>query len=941
MPIRFKTIAINSSLQVIDVMNSKADSVTLYKMRKILAELSTKKGRGTELVSLYIPPKRALHEVLGTLKEEYGTASYIKSDSTRTHVQDALVKIMQRLKLYDKTPENGLAIFCGALPPSPSAPPGSEVLQLYEVLPHKPIQTYLYRCVSPDTRILLDDGTEKTIGELKNCWRHHNIMSYDGGRRKLIRAPIQRYLNFPLDGRKAYSLTVESGRRIIATEDHPFFTPRGWVRLQQLKHGDMVCVLPLPDLPLNSASNSRSDQVIVSEESLLKLPYSPLNLRLAIRRLKKRGILPLTKQNFKLQILARFLGHLFSIGSVIHTIERRNNGSYSYFTLDLCVGSKADEDELRNDVSKLGSKMPDGREVTYTMQINGRTYTARTRHIKLRDIALCALLMALGAPVGDKVKSETEIPRWLTEAPLNVQREFLAAYLGGDGGAPQISGYNLCGASRLVFHRIEEQKERGLKFAYQLSQLFANFGVVVNSIRCAPGYKRKDGHKTVKIELRFKLSEDNMLRLYHAIGFRYCSKKALKASLVGEYLRVKSLLRKEAKKAMAQAQEMRSQGMTIKSISKSLGLSERTVSRWTRGLVKTPKTPTNRLLPFNKWLKVARKGLVEPLLWEQVFSIEPTKLSDVRDLTLSHRSHSFFANGFLVHNCDDHFHLEPLLEMIKEEKIMGIISIDNTEAGLGIVIGNRVEVVDVVTSGVSGKHRAGGQSARRFERLREAEINDYFNRVARHATKVFLEQYKIKSLILGGPGPTKDYFLKGEYLDYRLQKNVLAVVDTSYSGREGIRETIERAESVLQDLRIVEERELVKKFLNEVSSDKGLVVYGVNEVIDSLNKGNAHTILVSEDIGLIYLQAVCKKCGMIKEAIIDQESLILEKQKLISERCSSCGSNDIEIIEKDFIDFLADKAMDSGAKVEVISSKSEEGVMFKSFGGVGALLRYR
>ncbi|MCP8316945.1 MAG: peptide chain release factor 1, partial [archaeon] len=148
------------------MMSSKADSVVLYKMRKVLTELSTKRGRGTELVSLYIPPKRPLHEVWGALKEEYGTASNIKSDSTRTHVQDALVKIMQRLKLYDKTPENGLAIFCGALPPSPSAPLGSEVLQLYEVLPHKPIQTYLYRCddhfhLEPLREMIKE---EKTIG---------------------------------------------------------------------------------------------------------------------------------------------------------------------------------------------------------------------------------------------------------------------------------------------------------------------------------------------------------------------------------------------------------------------------------------------------------------------------------------------------------------------------------------------------------------------------------------------------------------------------------------------------------------------------------------------------------------------------------------------------------------------------------------------------------
>ena len=34
--------------------------------------------------------------------------------------------------------------------------------------------------------------------------------------------------------------------------------------------------------------------------------------------------------------------------------------------------------------------------------------------------------------------------------------------------------------------------------------------------------------------------------------------------------------------------------------------------------------------------------------------------------------------------------------------------------------------------------------------------------------------------------------MKGGYLDYRLQKNIIEVVDTSYSGREGVREITEK-----------------------------------------------------------------------------------------------------------------------------------------------------
>ncbi len=143
----------------------KYDSVKLYKLKRILEELSNKSGRGTELVSLYVPPRKPIHEVVSTLREEYGTASNIKSDTTRNHVLDALTRTTQRLKLYNDTPENGLVIFCGALPTNGV---GSEVITLHEVVPPKPLQTFLYRCDDHFHTDVLKDmlREEKIVGIL-------------------------------------------------------------------------------------------------------------------------------------------------------------------------------------------------------------------------------------------------------------------------------------------------------------------------------------------------------------------------------------------------------------------------------------------------------------------------------------------------------------------------------------------------------------------------------------------------------------------------------------------------------------------------------------------------------------------------------------------------------------------------------------------------------
>ncbi|MEM2339201.1 MAG: hypothetical protein QXW83_03255 [Nitrososphaerales archaeon] len=178
-------------------------------------------------------------------------------------------------------------------------------------------------------------------------------------------------------------------------------------------------------------------------------------------------------------------------------------------------------------------------------------------------------------------------------------------------------------------------------------------------------------------------------------------------------------------------------------------------------------------------------------------------------------------------------------------------------------------------------------------------------------------------------------------LDYRLQKSVIAIIDTSYAGSEGVRETLEKADKVLEGLRLMEERALVQKFLYEVNATNGLAIYGINDVLNNLRKGSVDTVLVSEDIGALFLKVTCKKCGMVKELVVKNEEYIKEKQRIITNACNECKSTEYEIEEKDLIEYLADEAANSASKVEVISSKTEEGNMLKSFGGIAAILRYK
>ncbi len=120
-----------------------------HELKKFITELSKYRGRHTELVSVYVPQGYDIVKIQQHLAQEQGTASNIKSASTRKNVQDALERMIQHLKLYKRTPENGLAAFSGNV----AEREGQSDVKVWSLEPPIPLNTRLYRC---DKTFLLD-----------------------------------------------------------------------------------------------------------------------------------------------------------------------------------------------------------------------------------------------------------------------------------------------------------------------------------------------------------------------------------------------------------------------------------------------------------------------------------------------------------------------------------------------------------------------------------------------------------------------------------------------------------------------------------------------------------------------------------------------------------------------------------------------------------------
>ncbi len=248
--------------------------------------------------------------------------------------------------------------------------------------------------------------------------------------------------------------------------------------------------------------------------------------------------------------------------------------------------------------------------------------------------------------------------------------------------------------------------------------------------------------------------------------------------------------------------------------------------------------------------------------------------------------------------CDQRFVLEPLQEMIAEKEIYGIINLDKSEADIALLVGKRLEPLVHKESIVPGKTRAGGQSSARFSRIREGLLNDWLKEIGEAANKIFEEHKEVIGIIVSGPGPVKDFFLKEDYIHADVKKKVLGTADTSYTGEHGLEETIIRGEELIKEASIFKEKNLLQKFLNELPRPGGFAIHGLEKTQKALELGAVDTVILSEKFPQ-------------------------------------------QIEGKDAIEYFEEKVENYGTKLVVVSDQTREGLQFRELSGIGALLRYR
>ena len=284
-----------------------------------------------------------------------------------------------------------------------------------------------------------------------------------------------------------------------------------------------------------------------------------------------------------------------------------------------------------------------------------------------------------------------------------------------------------------------------------------------------------------------------------------------------------------------------------------------------------------------------------------------------------------------IYRCDSSFLLEPLEVLIDNKDTYCLLVMDGREATIGSLKGAHIQVLRRLNSTAHAKVRKGGQSARRYERAIEESISDYVKRISEKINEIFVEnQFKLNGVIVGGPGPAKEGFIKGHTLNYQIK--ILGTYDVGYTDEFGLHELVEKAHDLLKEEEAAKERKVIEHFMQERVRN-GLATFGYENTKKALENNQVKTLIISDELELHRVTYKCSSCNKTVETVeIDNAR----------QSKHDCGGN-LEVVQAvDIIEELIDKAESLGVDVIFVTSESSYGKEFTiGYHGLGAILRYK
>jgi len=288
-----------------------------------------------------------------------------------------------------------------------------------------------------------------------------------------------------------------------------------------------------------------------------------------------------------------------------------------------------------------------------------------------------------------------------------------------------------------------------------------------------------------------------------------------------------------------------------------------------------------------------------------------------------------------LYRCDSKFHLEALYQQLEDSKTYGYMVIDGNGFTCHLLNGNCGKTIYRLDVNLPNKHGRGGQSKKRFERIRQIKRGWYTSRIAEVAISQFIDpvtcQPSITGLVLAGSAQLKDEVLLK--LDPRLSSIVIAVVDVQYAGQTGFNQAVALTKENIGNMKFVHEQETISSLMEEISKD-GQYAIGIDDTMYAVTSGILDTLILWDNLSVNRIELVKTLSPSDPPKI-----LYLPPDKQIPENLNEEWK---VRSSAPLLDWILEHYIEFGCKMELVSDQTNVGAQFvKGFGGLGGLLRYQ
>lgn len=253
--------------------------------------------------------------------------------------------------------------------------------------------------------------------------------------------------------------------------------------------------------------------------------------------------------------------------------------------------------------------------------------------------------------------------------------------------------------------------------------------------------------------------------------------------------------------------------------------------------------------------------------------------------------------------------LLPLARLKEVFEDYGLLLIDSQEARLFLVRSNLLEESEKSSIDLMNKHKKGGWSQMRYNRLRRGQISSFFTQLIEDL-QANEDLARMRGLVVAGPGEAKDQLI--EMMPPALKDKVIGSLDISMEAPS--KDLMERGRELSHGEELSREKVLTEK-LKEAVLRGHPAAYGLAEVGIALENGRVDCLLISQGFALPGM--ICKSCHHI-----DSEN----------ETCPTCGG-EAAALSLESIYNLAERM---GAEIVLV----DDDAFLESLGNIGAILMY-